>query len=91
LCGPISREELVIRDPARIDDSRVKQRQDDVTAAEHEGAAPIERLEQRDGLPTDPDQQRQADQQNDERRQAYHPDPARDRARFRSGRRRDGR
>ena len=47
----------------------MEQRKHDVTATEHERAAPVERLEQGHRLAADRDQQRQAEQQDGERRQ----------------------
>ena len=43
----VAREEPVVAHPARVDDGRVQQRQHDVAAAEHERAAPVERVERR--------------------------------------------
>ena len=59
----IAGQELAIADPARVNDGRVEQRQNDVAATENEGAGPIEGIEQT--RPADPDSahDRKADEQ----------------------------
>ncbi len=80
----IAGQEAIVADPPGIDHRRVEERQDHVTAAEHECAGAIEAVEQRDRLAARSAQERKREEQDREGSERDDADPARHRTRFRT-------